>query len=184
MKNIFMVFAVMFSFSVKSYAAESLSKSKEAPSKSYQSLTEDERKILVNGEISTARYVIGGVIGTYPVGFGVGHAIQGRYSDKGWIFTAGELGSLVAIYAGLGSCVGSMINRNDCSESSAGLVFAGVMGFVGFRVWEIIDLWATPPEINRKYYELKRMTGGGGVTWRPFVAPVNGQPGLGLAMTF
>lgn len=54
-------------------------------------LTDKDKEILEIGEISTVSYVVGGVLGTYPVGLGIGHAIQGRWSQKGWIFTAGEL---------------------------------------------------------------------------------------------
>ena len=54
-------------------------------------LTEKDQEILEIGEISQTRYIIGGILGTYPIGLGVGHAVQGRWSQMGWIFTAGEL---------------------------------------------------------------------------------------------
>ena len=45
-------------------------------------------------EISKNRYITGGVLGT-ALGFGIGHAVQGRWlSDKGWIFTSAELVTL------------------------------------------------------------------------------------------
>ena len=41
--------------------------------------------------ISKETYVSGGL--TAIVGFGLGHAILGRYKEKGWIFTLSEAGS-------------------------------------------------------------------------------------------
>lgn len=126
---------------------------------SYQ-LTESERKILDIGEISTQRYVIGGVLGTYPLGLGIGHAIQGRYSDKGWIFTAGELGSLVVLFAGIGDCLDDDDTwGDDCDDNSDGLIFLGVAGYLSFRIWEIVDVWAAPREHNRRYFEIKNRMG-------------------------
>lgn len=155
--------------------------SKGAPHSNYQTLSDEDRKILSNGEISTTAYVVGGIIGTYPVGFGVGHAIQGRYTDKGWIFTVGELGSLVVAYAGAGDCFSSMIAGDKCN---GGLLFLGAAGFVGFRIWEIVDLWAAPPEINRRYRELKQRFGINN-SLSPYLASSrDGTPILGLGLRF
>lgn len=119
-------------------------------------LDPEDQRILERGEISTARYITGGILGTYPLGFGVGHAIQGRYHDKGWIFTVGELGSLAIAAAGASNCM-------DDSESGAkrwgkcksGLMVAGALAFTGFRIWEIFDLWFAPPKHNQRYRQLK-----------------------------
>jgi hypothetical protein len=149
----------------------------------YSSLDEEDRRILNRGEISTTAYVIGGVVGTYPIGLGIGHAIQGRYTDKGWIFTAGELGSIAVAYAGVGNCVSSWSSSNGGSSCSGGLVLFGVVGYLGFRIWEIIDVWAAPPEINRRYRELKlRMEPR--ATLSPMIAPTKDGAVFGLQMTF
>src|SRR5262245_38862858 len=52
----------------------------------YYLLTPEERELLARGEIDAGSAVAGGAIGTF-FGFGIGHAVQGRYSDMGWIFT-------------------------------------------------------------------------------------------------
>lgn len=144
-------------------------------------MDEEDRRIMRIGEISTAQYVIGGILGTYPLGLGIGHAIQGRYSDKGWIFTAGELGSVAVALAGAGDCVSSYnSNNNSCS---GGLVVLGVAGYIGFRIWEIIDVWAAPPEINRRYRELK-MQMKPGVTFSPILGPTKDGAVAGIQMTF
>lgn len=122
----------------------------------YQDLSSSEREILMRGEISSGRYILGGIVGTYPLGFGLGHAIQGRYTEKGWIFTVGELGSIGVLYMGVGRCVNSWDWDSKCDSS---LIMAGLIGFVFFRIWEIVDVWATPPMINQKYRNLKKMMG-------------------------
>lgn len=38
-------------------------------------LNEQDKKILEIGEITTARYVTGGILRTYPLGLAIGHAI-------------------------------------------------------------------------------------------------------------
>ncbi len=123
-------------------------------------LSEKDKSILEIGEISTTRYVIGGVLGTYPVGFGVGHAIQGRWSDTGWIFTAGEAGSAAVFLVGALGCINNELDKgfngkNDCTGLNEALLVTGIIGFVGFRIWEVVDVWSTPPSHNRKYNELK-----------------------------
>lgn len=148
---------------------------------SYSSLSQQDREILDRGEISTTRYVIGGVVGTYPLGLGIGHAIQGRYSEKGWIFTVGEVGSATAFVAGLGNCASNWSSEN-CDN---GLIWIGLAGYVGFRIWEIIDVWAAPPDLNRRYRELKsRVSGYDEMTFEPSFVPLAGGGALGVRITF
>ncbi len=118
-------------------------------------LDQEERQILERGEISTARYVVGGILGTYPLGFGVGHAIQKRYKETGWIFTVGELGSLAVAAAGASTCMEDREGDGKWSKCKSGLLMAGGLSFIGFRIWEIIDLWTAPPSLNKRYRELK-----------------------------
>ena len=118
-------------------------------------LTENDQKVMEVGEISTSRYITGGILGTYPIGFGVGHAVQGRWMQGGWIFTAGELGSLAFVVAGIAGCLDNAFDSDNCSSGESALVATGIIGFLGFRIWEIIDVWAVPPDHNKKYRELK-----------------------------
>jgi hypothetical protein len=138
-----------------------------------QHLTPEEQEILDRGEIGTTAYVLGGVLGTWPLGFGIGHAIQGRYLEKGWIFTVGEVGSLGLMIAGIQNCTYeySFYGYWSGACQNNGLLTLGVIGFVGFRIWEIVDLWAAPPEINRRYRALKERTSG--TSWSPIIAPTN-----------
>jgi hypothetical protein len=149
-------------------------------------LTEKDKDILEVGEISTARYVTGGILGTYPIGFGLGHAIQGRWSQNGWIFTAGESASLALLLGGALGCVNNTVFGEDCSDLENAIMTVGVIGFVGLRLWEIVDVWAAPPSHNSKYRELRDY-----INTTPVSAPkatldlvpiVNPRLGQGLAL--
>jgi hypothetical protein len=125
-----------------------------AQAQAQQQLTTREADILERGPIDTGPYVAGGVLGTLLLPFGIGQAVQGRYSDTGWIFTVGEVGSVVLIFAGAGSTfyTYSATGGYTASYSSINaLAIAGAIGLVGFRLAEIIDLWAGPPAHNRAY---------------------------------
>ncbi|MGE4131530.1 MAG: DUF2799 domain-containing protein [Bdellovibrionales bacterium] len=72
--------------------------------------------------------VLGALLGTV-VGFGSGHAIQGRYMSGGWMWTAGEVATLASV---------SVAEHNDPEGQSASWV---MLGWLGFRVWQSVDLW-------------------------------------------
>ncbi|MGZ3774721.1 MAG: hypothetical protein ACXVCY_10255 [Pseudobdellovibrionaceae bacterium] len=146
---------------------------------SYSSLTEHEREILRRGEVSDAQYIFGGILGTYP-GLGLGHAIQGRYMEKGWMFTVGESVSAIAIFAGIGDCW----NGSRYSTCNPGLVGAGFVGLITFRIWEIFDVWATPLEQNRHYRELKGLLRENAMTFEPALIPTADGGRFGLKLTF
>ncbi|MGE0761708.1 MAG: hypothetical protein AB7N80_00375 [Bdellovibrionales bacterium] len=194
------LFATLFSFQV---GAQDSAK-KEADSKSSQKtlkkveakiedpvvakrreplmLTAEEQRTLSQGEISTAAHIIGGVIGTYP-GFGLGHAIQGRYSEKGWIFTVGELGSLAVLMAGLEDCV-LVFSEDDDEECDrkAGLVAIGALGYMGFHLWEIFDVWWGPYDHNNRYRLIRSRVD----YWNMngYLAPTKDGAMVGLQITF
>jgi hypothetical protein len=92
--------------------------------------------------VSKDDYVVGGLVGSI-VGFGIGHAVQSRYKSKGWIFTAGEgIGLLAA--KGIPQ---AMIETTGHAKDYIKL--AGWTLFLGFRLWQIVDLWVyTKPERN------------------------------------
>lgn len=152
---------------------------------SYSSLNQSDREILDRGELSTSRYVVGGILATYPLGLGIGHAVQGRYTEKGWIFTVGELASLTVLMAGFGDCAMSSAgaDSSDCSKQG-GLIFVGAMSYLGFRVWEAVDAWVVPLEQNRRYRELKSRLPSSEITFEPGFMPLAGGGALGLRVTF
>lgn len=159
--------------------------SEREPSSSKQArppLAWRDQRILQRGEISTGRYIAGGVTGTI-LGFGIGQAIHGRYPERGWIFTAGELAASALILAGLVSCYGDRPYEDSCS--GAGLITAGALGYIGFRVWELVDLWAAPPDENNRYYELLRLQRKSRASqFRVLPIFPSGALGLGIAYNF
>src|SRR5512140_558304 len=76
-------------------------------------LNEDERDLLADGEISGGRYLGGGMAAVF-FGFGVGHAVQGRWLDQGWIFTFGEPAAFGVMMAGILSSLGGVDCTHDC----------------------------------------------------------------------
>lgn len=123
-----------------------------------EALSDEDRKILRDGEISPTAHIVGGVLATYPIGLGIGHAVQGRYTEKGWIFTVGELASMSVMIAGLGDCVESYSyssGTRSYSCGSGGMLLLGALSYIGFRIWESIDAWVGPFEINRRHRRLK-----------------------------
>jgi hypothetical protein len=121
-----------------------------------EQLSDDDRDLLDDGPIGDGPYIAGGVVGTL-LGLGIGHAIQGRYGEKGWIFTVSELASAALIVAGAEECVDNILVGRTCSRSASYTI--GTWGLLGFRIWEIVDLWAAPPARNKKYRRLKRRLG-------------------------
>lgn len=153
----------------------------------YSSLTPEEREILERGEVDSGQYVVGGVVGTF-VGLGIGQAIQGRYIPTGLIFTIGEMASIGLIVAGIADCTAQSTENlfthqtHHCSTVATAI---GVFGLLGFRIGEMVDLWATPPSINRRYRNLeKRVEGEPEVSVIPAFSRDLAVDGAALAVQF
>lgn len=116
-------------------------------------LSPEDRQILKDGQMSTTRYVVSGVLGTYP-GFGIGHAIQGRWLEKGWIFTSGEI---VTGFIGLAITFGCHEPTSTSpSGHNCGTADAFIAAYVALKVWEAVDVWYEPYAHDRRYRELRR----------------------------
>src|SRR5687767_6234918 len=86
----------------------------QRPVLQYQ-LTLDEQYLLETGFISDGQW-LGGAVANWFVGFGVGQAIQGRWSDRGWIFTVGEGVSIVALIYGATQFVTDCNSDGGCND--------------------------------------------------------------------
>ncbi|MBC7371227.1 MAG: hypothetical protein H7326_06665 [Bdellovibrionaceae bacterium] len=121
--------------------------------------------------VPTGKYITGGILAS-TVGFGIGHGIQGRYAEKGWIFTAAEAGGLAVALVGASSCKDETdiygTKTTKCSNGALAAVGLGVM--IGFHVWEIVDAWtgARPVDDGPK----------------AFILPNPEAPGIGVAWSF
>ena len=118
----------------------------------------------------TFRYLTGGLLGTF-VGFGLGHALQGRYGDYGWVFTTTQLTGIAISMASLSIVVilaASTAKRNldeprtkrqrkaDKEIEVAKVITAiGAVTFGISRLFEMVHVWmpSTPPD--RKYVKRK-----------------------------
>ena len=83
-------------------------------------------------EITARDYVLGGLVGT-TVGFGIGHAVQGRWWADGKVYTFTQL-------AGAGLTVGGGFSE---------LGFLGIALFSISKITEIISVWGPSTEHYR-----------------------------------
>lgn len=127
-------------------------------------LTADEADILRRGPITDGAHIGGGVV-SLMVGFGVGQAIQGRWSDTGWIFTVGEIGSTALIIYGFTRVFGDCFETDGngaCADSNSGgtALLVGALALTGFRIWEVVDAFAGPASYNRRYKDIQMRASG------------------------
>jgi hypothetical protein len=148
--------------------------------------TPEEREILATGEISTGAHV-GGVVGSLFLAFGSGQAIQGRWSDTGWIFTVGEVASIVALVYGInrsyaGDCLEDPCHRNHAASD---LALGGLIAFMVLHTWEIGDAIIVPSLHNQRYHEIAGRYGyARPLALRPYVAPHGDGAVAGLSLQF
>jgi len=142
-------------------------------------LTLDEQRLLAEGEISAGQ-VVGGVVANWMLGFGIGHGIQGRWSDRGWIFTLAESGGLVLALIGAGQLAG------DDDDGGLVSVYTGLTCFLVARVWSIFDAALGPSGHNEKVRDVKRRVGLPVDASRviPYVAPGRDRGGGVAGLTF
>jgi len=141
-------------------------------------LSDQDRELLARGEISDGQH-LGGGLASFFFGFGLGQAVQGRWSDTGWIFTLGEIGSIGLIIWGadrlVDDCYDSPSCDNNNEDAGAPMLAVGVIGLVVFRAWEIVDAISGPVTHNRKVRDLRMRLGypppGTYYGVRPYVAP-------------
>lgn len=124
-------------------------------------LTAEEAEILQNGPISDGAHIGGGFAALF-LGFGIGQAVQGRWSDKGWIFTVGDLGSLTMMIYGMTNMLTACAVDDDpytdsCDNdgNGAGFLVIGALAYTGFRIWETVDAFAAPGAYNARYRDLQ-----------------------------
>ena len=101
--------------------------------------------------ITNARYTAGGFLSIIP-GFGIGHAAQRRWLEKGWIFTIGEV--LL-----LGGLIYSLLHMKSIAPETRLIRAAGLpclVGLVGLRGWEMADAWNLPShyKVSKSPFEL------------------------------
>ncbi|MFZ3229510.1 MAG: hypothetical protein WA160_04845 [Pseudobdellovibrio sp.] len=98
-------------------------------------------------EVSTGKYITGGILGSV-IGFGIGHAVQGRYAEKGLLFSVGEAVGFTLVISGAVKCIDEKdkSTNKECSSSANSQILIGGVAMLGLHIWEIVDVWtgATP----------------------------------------
>jgi hypothetical protein len=159
-------------------------------------LTVDEQWLLSRGYITQGEHLGGGVVSLF-FGFGVGQAVQGRWAQKGYIFTVGEIASFGAMIYGMAELFSACHGTDDpyyeepCNHSAerrgATMLIGGALALSVFRIWEIVDAFTAPSEHNRQLRALRGRLGyqDGYARVRPYVAPAGDSGGVaGISMRF
>ncbi len=154
-------------------------------------LTIEDQELLASGEISDGQHLGGAALAVF-MGFGIGQAVQGRWSDRGYIFTLGEIAAIAALIYG----AAEMINNCDANldtvcnsrgnDTGVAPFVVGLIGFSVLRIWEVVDSITGPIDHNTRLRNLRirtgyRPMGYGGI--KPFVAP-SGDQGATAGITF
>lgn len=93
--------------------------------------------------ISNQDYIGGGLASLF-IGFGAGHAIQGRYVESGWVFTVLDVTATASLLTGY------FLARFDGGfefppRGVFGYYFYGMAFLVGvLRIWQTKDAWILP----------------------------------------
>lgn len=126
-------------------------------------ISAEDAEILNRGPISDGAHIGGGLVALF-FGFGVGQAVQGRYGDTGWIFTVGEGASLGLMIYGIGrlfdDCINDGYDTYCDNDGNAGPFVVGMLGLMGFRIWEVVDAFAGPASHNRRYKDVQLRVNG------------------------
>lgn len=96
--------------------------------------------------ISSERKIAGLAAG-YVIGFGTGHLVQGRYLEKGWLFTIGDAIGTYATLQGLRGCAFS-----QCENS----FWVGLALLTVFKTWQLVDLAKVPTHSPRKPHHVQK----------------------------
>ena len=141
-------------------------------------LDDNDRAVLEHGEISDGQ-TTGGGIAAILLGFGIGQAIEGRWLERGWMFTAVDTGALALEIGGI---IETFSRGCDRSCQNRGLAMAGVGGALelGSRILQSWDAFVAPEAHNRRVRELRARTGVTHVV--PYVTGNSIGLGIGLQM--
>src|SRR3989338_6146221 len=131
-----------------------------------------DEMVLERGKVSQLGHFTGALLGSYPLPylpllasvnggnaahvplcpvFGLAHILQGRYHERGWIFSALEGGLIMMTVLLAGNCVDAGENFGD--RPSCGVAAVTFYGYLAVRGLEVLDLWVTPFLINAEYDE-------------------------------
>lgn len=104
------------------------------PSLSPPSMTSPVDRVSDDDDVTEIQRIMGPTV-AFTVGFGLGHVVEGRWLEKGWIFTAGETAG-VALW--MGGYMMDMSCDKHC-ELVGPMIITGMIGTLALRIWESVD---------------------------------------------
>jgi hypothetical protein len=96
-------------------------------------------------------------------GFGLGHVVEGRWHEKGWLFTAGDS---IAMTLWMGGMITGMTCERRCEAPAAAYV-SGMLGLVALRFWQTADTVTGARAKNRRVMQQR-------LRMEPLLAPPRG----------
>lgn len=135
---------------------------------------------------------MGGAALALFVGFGLGQAAQGRWSDTGWIFTIGELAAMSILFYGIGGAADDVNDDvtgredRDCN-GCVSYIITGAVALSALRLWGVIDALSGPSSHNARVREVRMKAGMPMPMYSiaPFVAPARDGGGVaGMTLRF
>jgi len=153
----------------------------------YHLLNFEEREILHDGKISQGQVIGGGLLALF-VGYGSGHAVQGRFGSTGWKFALAEVASIVGIVVAARQPESGSYNSNQGET----LLVGSILTYFIARGWETYDAFAGPSAYNRRFRSAQwKAYGQQPYPYAPgpyslYVAPSTGSEGgiAGLRLSF
>lgn len=144
-------------------------------------LTEEEREIYRRGEMRFGLHEVG-VTAAIFVGFGLGHVVQGRWLERGWIFTLGQtLGTIGTIY-GHDRAKRECPVGERCTSTGVKIYVGGMIALIGFYAGGILDAWIVPSRRSRQLREVHRKLRAMRVA--PYLVPTPSEGGGGGGISF
>ena len=127
-----------------------------------ETLSENDLQIILKGKLNPDINLNAALCGVF-LGFGAGHAVQGRYLCSGIYYTIGESfgvgAALTALMLSAGNTLFSICSMSNVEtfgtyEELTTMAIIGMSIYGVIHIMEIIDVLAYPGRYNRRYSEL------------------------------
>jgi hypothetical protein len=122
-------------------------------------LTLDDQYLLERGYISDGQHIGGTLVAAF-FGFGIGHAIQGRFTERGYLFAIGDavtglifMNGVVKLFTCFEGCSDARV------DNAVNWMLVGLLSTTVVRTWEVVDAATGPATHNRKLRALHSRLG-------------------------